>query len=139
MLNGLSAPPQTDRTWSKVISSEILTRNWKNFAPDHPGPGDFKKCLRERVPVYIPAFTDSEMNSGCLNLGHGPGRKTNPPASSQDQSDFERWNQLRQHRPIFQSVLDLNSYAEKLLTAKRLGIFTIEGRGAEWAQWVPLY
>jgi deoxyhypusine synthase len=125
----------------QVISSEILTREiGKTLHLDHPGPGILKSAYEKEVPVYIPAFTDSEMGLDVSIWAMNQGRKTNPPTNPQDQNDFERWNQLRQHRPTFNPFLDLNSYTEKLLTAKRLGIFTIGGGvPRNWAQQVPPY
>jgi deoxyhypusine synthase len=125
----------------QVISSEILTREiGKTLHEDHPGPGILKSAYEKEVPVYIPAFTDSEMGLDVSIWAMAQGRKSQPPPNAQEQSDFERWTQLRQYRPIFNPFLDLNSYAEKLLTAKRLGIFTIGGGvPRNWAQQVPPY
>jgi len=125
----------------QVISSEILTREiGKTLHQDHPGPGILKSAYEKDVPVYIPAFTDSEMGLDVSIWAMSQGRKAHPPVNPQDESDFERWSQLRQYRPLFNPFLDLNSYTEKLLTAKRLGIFTIGGGvPRNWAQQVPPY
>ncbi len=125
----------------QVISSEILTHEiGKTLYEEHSGPGILKSAYEHQVPVYIPAFTDSEMGLDVSIWAMAQGRKANPPTNPEEQSDFERWSQLRQHRPIFNPFLDLNSYAEKLLTAKRLGIFTIGGGvPRNWAQQIPPY
>lgn len=126
----------------QVISSEILTREiGKTLHDHHPGPGILKSAYEKEVPVYIPAFTDSEVGLDVSIWAMAQGRNAQPPESQvREQSDFERWTQLRQYRPIFNPFLDLNSYAEKLLTAKRLGIFTIGGGvPRNWAQQVPPY
>jgi deoxyhypusine synthase len=47
---------------------------------------------------------------------------------------------LYKYRPTFNPYLDLNSYTEKLLSAKRLGIFTIGGGvPRNWAQEIGPY
>ena len=55
-------------------------------------------------------------------------------------SDSELWQRFQQHLPTFNPFLDLNSYTERLLSAKRLGIFTIGGGvPRNWAQQTPPY
>jgi deoxyhypusine synthase len=93
------------------------------------------------VPVYIPAFTDSELGLDVSIWGMNR-RKSDQAAGSitEGKTDQEIWNELRQSCPTFNPFLDLNSYTEKLLSAKRLGIFTIGGGvPRNWAQQTPPY
>lgn len=125
----------------RIISSEILTREiGKTLHEDHQGPGILKSAYEKDVPVFIPAFTDSEIGLDVSIWAMGQGLKTSHPSTPKDQNEFERWNHLSQYRPIFNPFLDLNSYTEKLLKAKRLGIFTIGGGvPRNWAQQIPPY
>ncbi len=73
-----------------------------------PGRGILKSAFEKNVPVFVPAFTDSEMGL-----------------------DFALHNRKRrkQGRPTlrYEPFDDLEYFAETLLAQKRLGIFTIGG------------
>ncbi|MCA9624701.1 MAG: deoxyhypusine synthase family protein [Myxococcales bacterium] len=86
-----------------------------------PGRGILKSALRRGVPVYIPAFTDSELGL-----------------------DFALHNRRRRRegRPTipFDPFLDLEDYTERVSKAERLGIFTVGGGvPRNWAQQVSPY
>jgi deoxyhypusine synthase len=73
------------------------------------------------VPVFIPAFTDSELGL-----------------------DFALNNRRRRREGkepiVFDPFLDLERYTEKVMASKRLGIFTIGGGvPRNWAQQVSPY
>ena len=123
------------------ISSEILTREIGKTLHDHyEGPGILKSAYEQGVPVYIPAFTDSEMGLDVSIWAMKERRQSQGTPQSTDLSDQETWQVLQQSRPAFNPFLDLNSYTEKLLSAKRLGIFTIGGGvPRNWAQQTPPY
>jgi deoxyhypusine synthase len=123
------------------ISSEILTREIGKTLHDHyEGPGILKSAYEQGVPVYIPAFTDSEMGLDVSIWAMKERRQSQGTPQSPDLSDQETWQVLQQSRPAFNPFLDLNSYTEKLLSAKRLGIFTIGGGvPRNWAQQTPPY
>jgi deoxyhypusine synthase len=123
------------------ISSEILTREIGKTLHDHyDGPGILKSAYEQGVPVYIPAFTDSEMGLDVSIWAMKERRQAQASSPSPDLSDQETWQTLQQSRPAFNPFLDLNSYTEKLLAAKRLGIFTIGGGvPRNWAQQTPPY
>ncbi|MGP0594186.1 deoxyhypusine synthase family protein [Nitrospira sp. T9] len=123
------------------ISSEILTREIGKTLHDHyEGPGILKSAYEKDVPVYIPAFTDSEMGLDVSIWAMKERRQSQATPQSPDLSDQETWQILQQSRPSFNPFLDLNSYTEKLLSAKRLGIFTIGGGvPRNWAQQTPPY
>jgi deoxyhypusine synthase len=87
----------------------------------HPGRGILKSAVDKDVPVYIPAFTDSELGL-----------------------DFALHNRRarREGKPTipFDPFLDLEHYTERVRKAKHLGIFTIGGGvPRNWAQQVSPY
>ncbi len=122
------------------LSSEILTRELGKTLHDHyPGAGILKSAYEQSVPVFIPAFTDSELGLDVSIWGMSAGEAASG-AKSGGKTDQELWNDLRQSCPTFNPFLDLNSYTEQLLSAKRLGIFTIGGGvPRNWAQQTPPY
>jgi len=80
-----------------------------------------RSALERGVPVYIPAFTDSELGL-----------------------DLSIHNHLRakagQHRFAFNPFLDLDDFAHRVRQHDRLGIFTIGGGvPRNWAQQVSPY
>ncbi len=86
-----------------------------------PGRGILKSALDRDVPVFIPAFTDSELGLDfALN---------------------NRRLRAQNKAPIpFDPFLDLEHYTERVNSAKRIGIFTIGGGvPRNWAQQVCPY
>ncbi len=77
-------------------------------------------CLND-VPVYIPAFTDSELGL--------------------DFAIYRRKQLLKGETPFqFEPYLDLEHYADKIKKSKKIGIFTIGGGvPRNWAQQVCPY
>ena len=121
------------------LSSELLNRELgRTLAEQFPGPGILKSAFLKGVPVYVPAFTDSELGldtSIWSMKAQGPA-----PSNAASEDDRTIWERLQQRRPAFNPFLDLNSYTRNLLGAKRLGIFTIGGGvPRNWAQQVPPY
>jgi len=123
------------------ISSEILTREIGKTLHDHyEGPGILKSAYEQGIPVYIPAFTDSELGLDVSIWAMKERGQSQGTPQSPDLSDQEAWQILQQSLPAYNPFLDLNSYTEKLLSAKRLGIFTIGGGvPRNWAQQTPPY
>ncbi len=85
------------------------------------GRGILKSAHRRGVPVYIPAFTDSELGL-----------------------DVALWNRARERdgkpRVGFDPFLDLEDFTERVIQHERLGIFTIGGGvPRNWAQQVAPY
>ena len=83
--------------------------------------GIFKSAFLKKIPVFIPAFSDSEMGL-----------------------DFSLFNMKRKiaKKPAlyFDEFLDLEHYADLVLKAKKTGIFTIGGGvPRNWAQQVAPY
>jgi deoxyhypusine synthase len=85
------------------------------------GRGILKSCAQKNVPVYVPAFTDSELGI-----------------------DFALHNRLRAKsgRPLinFDSYDDFEHYAAMMLSTKEMGIFTVGGGvPRNWAQQFGVY
>lgn len=122
----------------QLLSSEALTRELgKTLVEEHEGTGILKSAYEKQVPVYIPAFTDSEMGLDVATwaMGRALGR-----ARSQAKDEPGVLRALHQINPSFNPYLDLNSYADRMLSAKRLGILTIGGGvPRNWAQQVAPY
>jgi len=123
------------------MSSEFLTRELgRTLVDEFEGTGILKSAFLKGVPVYIPAFTDSEMGLDVAtwfmsrNVDRARGRRQGPDG------DRSVLRALHETQPLFNPYLDLNSYTERLLSAKRLGIFTIGGGvPRNWAQQVAPY
>lgn len=122
------------------LSSEILTRELgKTLAEEVHGDGILKSAYLKKVPVYIPAFTDSEVG---LDMGTWAMAREVERARTQAglKGDLAILRAIHQSCPSFNPYLDLNSYADHVLTAKRRGIFTIGGGvPRNWAQQVGPY
>jgi deoxyhypusine synthase len=114
-----------------VLSSEIICRALGRLLADDPkGGGVLRSAFLSKVPVYVPAFTDSELgldlSTWAMKRAHARGVK----------SSEELFAQVPRYNPY----LDLNSFARFALSAKRLGIFTIGGGvPRNWAQEVSPY
>jgi deoxyhypusine synthase len=103
-------PRQTMCSWSlnRAIGAH-LKRHSK-------GRGILKSAFEKNVPVFVPAFTDSELG---LDVA-----LTNRMRAAEGQPQIN-----------FNPFLDLNHFADTLLQQKRLGIFTIGGGvPRNWAQ-----
>ena len=104
-----------------LSSRAICTRIGTELARSTEGRGILKSAHECDVPIYIPAFSDSELGL-----------------------DFALWNRARvrdgkPHVP-FDPFLDLEHLTERIGRADRLGIFTIGGGvPRNWAQQVAPY
>jgi len=110
------------------LSSEIVCRALGEvLARDAHGTGVLKSAFLKDVPVYVPAFTDSELG---LDLSTWAMRR----------SGLKDPMALLDAVPSYNPYLDLNSFARFALGAKKLGIFTIGGGvPRNWAQEVGPY
>ena len=84
-------------------------------------------AYQKNVPVYVPAFTDSDVGLGLasefLVRKNGQGYKNK--------------NEFFSSAPPFNPFLDLLDYTRRVLDAERLGIFTVGGGvPRNWAQQV---
>ena len=112
-------------TVSPPFSSEIVCRALGHvLAEDDAGKGVLRSAYERDVPVYVPAFTDSELG---LDLATWFMRRTR--REGQDP------RAVLDMVPPYNPYLDLNSFARFCLGAERLGIFTIGGGvPRNWAQ-----
>jgi deoxyhypusine synthase len=112
------------------ISSEIFCRELgKWLAENTDKPGILQNAYLKDVPIYIPAFTDSEL---ALDVGTWMVKRAMAGDSDPDINQA-----LAQVDIPFNPFLDLSSYTRRVLEAKRLGIFTIGGGvPRNWAQQV---
>ncbi len=102
-------------------SAEFHRRLGQWLIGNAPGRGVLKSAAEKDVPVYVPAFTDSEIGLDvalyrrrCLAQG----------------KDY----------PRFDPFLDLQDYTDRVLGQKTLGIFTVGGGvPRNWAQQVAPY
>ncbi|MGB6264739.1 MAG: deoxyhypusine synthase family protein [Candidatus Acidiferrales bacterium] len=105
-----------------VVCSYKLNQRIGEYLVRHsPGRGILKSCIQHNVPVFVPAFTDSELG---IDLAlHQRQRK-------------------KEGRPLlrFDPYLDFEHYASTMLATDRMGIFTIGGGvPRNWAQQFGVY
>jgi deoxyhypusine synthase len=106
----------------EIVCSAKLNRRIGEYLLRHAkGRGILKSCAEKNVPVFVPAFTDSELGI-----------------------DFALHRRLRkkQGRPLlrFDPFEDFELYASTMLDTKRTGIFTIGGGvPRNWAQQFGVY
>lgn len=88
------------------------------LAESYPGRAILKAAYEKGVPVYVPAFTDSELGIDVFTYNMmAAGRGTKPTR--------------------FDALRDMQDYYERCMKAERLGIFTIGGGAPRnWAQQV---
>ncbi|MFP4168725.1 MAG: deoxyhypusine synthase family protein [Desulfonatronovibrionaceae bacterium] len=108
------------------LSSELICRRiGRHLSENFSGPGILKSAYENDVPVYIPAFTDSEL---ALDIATHILSENPEALEEQDPRHF-----FFQFNPF----LDLFSYTRKICSAPRTGIFTIGGGvPRNWAQQV---
>jgi len=113
------------------LSSEIVCRALGRVLAEEPeGEGVLRSAYLAKVPVYVPAFTDSELGLDLSTwaMKRARARGVNDPLT------------LFSHVPRYNPYLDLNSFTRFALGAKRLGIFTIGGGvPRNWAQEIGPY
>ncbi|MEA3364435.1 MAG: deoxyhypusine synthase family protein, partial [Candidatus Hydrogenedentes bacterium] len=125
-------PP--DGVWSSALFCRALGQR---LDEQDEGPGILRSAFKRDVPVFIPAFTDSELGLDFATWAMKSATKKQrgaQDASADPQSVFTTV-------PPFNPFLDLQEYARFVGRAKRLGIFTIGGGvPRNWAQQVaPFY
>lgn len=105
-----------------TLSSRLLMEELGRYLAENvDGRAILKSAHEHKVPIYVPAFTDSELGL-----------------------DLSIFNKLRarEGKPTFgfDPFLDLDDFADRVRTAKTLGIFTIGGGvPRNWAQQVAPY
>jgi deoxyhypusine synthase len=109
-------------TTDEVLSSEKINRKIGQYlAENYEGRGILRQAYLKNIPVFVPAFTDSELG---LDLG-----------------TYNIENKLAGKEPYkFDSFLDLEAYTKLIMDHENLGIFTIGGGvPRNWAQQVGPY
>ncbi|MBK6520422.1 MAG: deoxyhypusine synthase family protein [Polyangiaceae bacterium] len=121
----------TDQPWS---SESICRALGKALAEGGDSPGILRSAYLRDVPVYVPAFTDSELG---LDVATWMMRKRMKELGSNPTPE----QLFAGTPPPYNPFLDLLSYARRISTKKKLGIFTIGGGvPRNWAQQVgPFY
>jgi len=106
----------------ETLASHKITEALGRYLERHAdGRAILKSAVQKGVPVYIPAFTDSEL--GLDVAVHNRRRQA---------KGLERF--------AFDPFLDLEHYADQIRRAERIGIFTIGGGvPRNWAQQVGPY
>lgn len=107
---------------NEVLCSYKITRLLGEYLHKNvKGRGILKSAFEHDVPVYIPAFTDSELGL--------------------DIALHNRWRVLNGKKPFtFNPLFDLEHYTELVQKQKKLGLFTIGGGvPRNWAQQVGPY
>ncbi len=101
------------------------------------GPGILRSAWQRSIPVFIPAFTDSEMG---LDFSTHVMAKVLAIASGERNENSVTPGEVFTAVPAFNPFMDLQEYARLIGRAKRLGIFTIGGGvPRNWAQQVGPY
>lgn len=102
----------------QVWASESLCRELgRHLAEQTDQPGLLRNAYLKGVPVFIPAFTDSELG---LDLAGYMVRRALARGEKLPEA-------LTSVSLKFNPFLDLGSYAQRVLRAKKLGIFTVGG------------
>jgi len=116
VMDGISSRRSVTSYELNWLIGERLAKN-----TDEDQRGILKSAFLRKVPVYVPSFTDSE-----LGLDYGV---------------YMRRSRLRGVRHVeFDAFGDLEDYTERVLAAKKLGLFTIGGGvPRNWAQQVGPY
>jgi deoxyhypusine synthase len=106
---------------ARFASYELHDRLGAWLAEHVEGRGILASAHRRGVPVYVPAFTDSELGLDvALHARRCRARDAAPP--------------------IYDGFADLEAFAEQVIRAPRLGIFTVGGGvPRNWAQQVAPY
>jgi len=115
----------------QVWSSAAICRELGRYLAEHSeAPGILRNAYLNEVPVFIPAFTDSELG---LDLAVYMVRRALAAGCPLSEA-------LGAASLQFNPFLDLAAYARHALTARKLGIFTIGGGvPRNWAQQVAPY
>ncbi len=113
--------------WS---SASLCRALGKRLSEINQGPGILRSAFEHDVPVFIPAFTDSEIG---LNVATWAMSQAIP----EPQRSGVEIADVFQAVPAFNPFLDLQQYARRIGEAQTIGIFTIGGGvPRNWAQQV---
>ena len=114
-----------------AFSSEGICRTLGELLSEEEGVGVLKSAYLNDVPVYVPAFTDSELGLDLATWAMK--RRHEEDATSDTEALFAAI-------PGYDAYHDLNGFARFCLEPKRLGIFTVGGGvPRNWAQQIAPY
>ena len=119
-----------DGVWS---SARLCRALGERLSESADGPGILRSAYEKNVPVFIPAFTDSEIgldvSTWAMDVAlEKSGRESLTP------------DEVLAATPAFNPFLDLQEYARRIGTTKELGILTIGGGvPRNWAQQIAPY
>ena len=106
----------------EIVSSwKIHRRIGEELHKKAPGRGILKSAYEHNVPVFVPAFSDSELGIDFA---------------------LHKLARLREKRPLLQFDMfeDFEKFADMMLTTKRMGIFTVGGGvPRNWTQQFGVY
>jgi deoxyhypusine synthase len=125
-----ATPP--DGVWSSARLCHALGERLSEL---NHGPGVLRSAYEHNVPVFIPAFTDSEMGLDVSTwaMKHALAAQGGDPADRSAPEVF-------QATPPFNPYFDLQQYARFAMDSPQLGILTIGGGvPRNWAQQVACY
>lgn len=128
----LNSETPPDGIWSSARLCAALGKRLSQMAE---GPGILRSAYEKNVPVFIPAFTDSEigLDVACWAMARELTQRGVDPQHVPSQEVF-------QAIPPFNPFVDLQQYARLIGRAERLGILTIGGGvPRNWAQQVGPY
>jgi deoxyhypusine synthase len=141
----LSEVQPEDGVWS---SARLCRSLGQRLSELDEGPGILRNAFEHNVPVFIPAFTDSEIGldvaTWAISCALRGGRTGQPSdlLAIQRPGNAEQLGPLDvfQVTPNFNPFLDLQQYARLIGQAQELAIFTIGGGvPRNWAQQVGPY
>lgn len=119
-----------DGLWS---SARFCRAIGKRLHRMNTGPGILRSAFERDVPVFVPAFTDSELGLDFATTAILKAIADRSPEQRQALSVPEVLTQV----PAFNPFLDLYEYARRVTAQKSLGILTIGGGvPRNWAQQV---
>lgn len=124
----MSTQKPLDGVWS---SARICEAVGQRLIELDEGPGILRSAAEKKVPVFIPAFTDSEIGLDVATWAMSVDLKGETPTSPND---------VFMAVPSFNPFLDLQQYARFVGNSDELGILTIGGGvPRNWAQQVSPY
>ncbi len=116
---------------SQTWCSESFCRELGKYLAEHTDqPGLLRNAYLNGVPVFIPAFTDSELALDTAIFMVRQARR----------EGCDLFEGLTRPAFSFNPFLDLGSYARRILASRKLGIFTVGGGvPRNWAQQIAPY
>lgn len=115
--------------WSSAAFCRAVGRRLEEL---DEGPGILRSAYNRGVPVFIPAFTDSELGLDFATWAMG--------ATSSRTAAGGNTAEVFEAVPPFNPFHDLQEYARRIGESSRLGIFTLGGGvPRNWAQQVAPY